>query len=183
MISLDLKGVAELNQRLKELEVELQQKALARAAFYAFLPVLEAAKAMVPVDTGLTRDNIKIRTVKPKSGLAVVAVGLYIAVARVRAEGPATASGKVPTARIAFIGRQRGYLKDRKKGDPRAPTRRDPSPHWRWHFIERGTKYQKKRPFLRPALDQNLSTVLERFRTELAKNINRAIRKQARSSR
>ncbi len=52
-------------------------------------------------------------------------------------------------------------------------------PARRWHWIELGTAFQAAHPFLRPALDQNASGVLDALRIELAKSITKAIAKQA----
>lgn len=54
---------------------------------------------------------------------------------------------------------------------------RDPS--WRWHFIELGTRTQRARPFLRPALDANAQKVVDTLQAELAKGIKKALRKKA----
>lgn len=51
-------------------------------------------------------------------------------------------------------------------------------PARRWHFIEFGTAHQAAHPFLRPALDQNASAVLELLRDEMSKGIIRAAAKK-----
>jgi HK97 gp10 family phage protein len=48
------------------------------------------------------------------------------------------------------------------------------TPHWR--FIEFGTKTSIARPFLRPALANNIDAVTQTFVVELEKAIDRAIR-------
>lgn len=151
MISFKLQGLEALKHQLGGLEAVVAAKAMARAARIAFLPVLETAKVLVPVDTGLTRDAIKLQVQRPKGGGgdAVVKVGLRIAAAK---------------------GAQ-------KLGDKTA------SPHWRWHFIELGTRFQPAHPFLRPALDQNAARVVDVFRDELAKGIARALKRQGKGKR
>lgn len=72
-----VEGLADLQEKLKELGDELtQQKKLRSAARKAFKPVLEAAKSKVPVATGVLRDSIVIASVSPKESVA--AVGLKI---------------------------------------------------------------------------------------------------------
>lgn len=85
MIRMETHGLADLAQGLKDLEEELValganegRKVLTQASRRAFAPVLEAARAAVPVDSGLTRDNLAIVTQKPKSGESVVNVGLQV---------------------------------------------------------------------------------------------------------
>lgn len=82
MISLKLQGLDALKAQLQELKAEAAGKALARAARKAFLPVLAAAQALAPVDTGLLRDSIKITVVRPQGGDAVVQVGLRVAASK-----------------------------------------------------------------------------------------------------
>jgi HK97 gp10 family phage protein len=101
-VTVSVRGLRDLQAQLTELGAEVAQKTLAKAARKAFLPVLEAAVAKVPVDTGLTRDNIKIMVSKPRQGDSVVVVGLRIAKAppRQRADGSVASS---PDWRWHFI--------------------------------------------------------------------------------
>ncbi len=48
------------------------------------------------------------------------------------------------------------------------------TPHWR--FLEFGTKVSPAKPFLRPAMSDNINAVTNAFVTELEKSIARAIR-------
>lgn len=153
MISATLTGFKELNAQLEALQdVALAVKVLAAAARKSFLPVLEAARAAAPRDTGALAEAIRISVVKPKSGDAVVVVGLKIA-------GPKKFIGPKTQAQAAQA----------KKLPPKA----------RWHFAEFGTAFQAAHPFLRPALDNHANEVVELLKAELAKGIERAVRKQA----
>lgn len=77
--ALKLDGLAGLQAQLLDLgDTKLGVKALASAARQAFKPVLEAARALVPVDTGELRDALRLTVLKPKGGDAVVVVGLRI---------------------------------------------------------------------------------------------------------
>ena len=79
MITLDVRGLDGLQQQLDELQdVTLAVKALAAAARKAFKPVLETAKALVPVDSGDTREALRLAVKKPRGGEPVVVVGLKI---------------------------------------------------------------------------------------------------------
>lgn len=77
-----VEGLSGLHAQLSELKAELAQKALTQAARKAFKPVLERAQALVPVDTGDLRNALKLTVVKPKTGNAVVVVGIRIAAKR-----------------------------------------------------------------------------------------------------
>jgi HK97 gp10 family phage protein len=159
VIKVETRGLDELASGLRELERQLValganegRKVLTRAARKAFRPVLEAAIAKVPVDTGLTRDNIKIRVEKPKGGEAVVKVGLRIVRAkggRERADGTKATS---PHWRWHFI----------EGGVPA-------------HGIA-------ARPFLRPALDANAEAVVGTLREQLGKEIDRVLKKRAKAA-
>jgi HK97 gp10 family phage protein len=151
-------GLFELAQGLRDLEQELVglgpkdgQKALRAAGRKAFKPVLDAAKAKAPIDTGLLRDHIRIVTQAPKDGAGVAVVGLRIAKA--------------------------------KTGAPDSERPLDyQSPHWRWHFIEKGTSKKAARPFLRPALDENADVVVTTLKGELAKVIERVRKRRAKAA-
>lgn len=162
MIKLETHGLMDVAKGLKDLEEELValganegRKVLTRAARKAFAPVLEAARAAAPVDTGLLRDNIVIRTQKPKDGANVVNVGLWVK-----------------------------KSKEQRQSKYRSPEAQRPpsyqSAHWRWHFIEGGTSTQAARPFLRPALDANAEKVVGELRGELRKAIDRVLKKRKR---
>lgn len=88
-IRMQTHGLMDLAQGLKGLEAELValganegRKTLTTAARKAFAPVLEAAQANAPVDSGLLRGHIRIATQKPKDGESVVNVGLRVAKAK-----------------------------------------------------------------------------------------------------
>jgi HK97 gp10 family phage protein len=148
-----------LHDELVALGANEARKTLTRAARKAFAPVLEAARANAPVDSGLTRDNIVIATQKAQEdGDGVVTVGL-----RIR---------KSKETRLSKHAVSKG-------GTHRMAT----SPHWRWHFIEGGTSSQSARPFLRPALDANAGTVLAVLGSELRKAIDRVLKNRARAAK
>lgn len=150
-VQLKVHGLDALQKQLQELSQGMAAKTLAKAARKAFKPVLEAAIARVPVDTGLTRDSLRIKVVKPSNPNATaVAVGLVIIVGK---------------------GARRSEIKG-LRGSVREDAKRK-SAHWRWHYIEKGTSSQAARPFLRPALDTNADRVVELLREELAKEIRR----------
>ena len=58
-MSFKVEGLRELKGQLEALGYELAQKATAQAIRKAFRPVLDAAQARVPVDTGILRESIK----------------------------------------------------------------------------------------------------------------------------
>jgi HK97 gp10 family phage protein len=150
-MTISVKGIEGLMAQLREISAETGGKVLARAARKAFVPVLEAARAMVPVDSGALRDSLMIATNKPGEGDTVVAAGIAI--------GKGSGAKQAQVAAAAF---GEGQL----KGLP---------PSRRWHFIELGTSRQAPHPFLRPAIDQNAQRVVDELGKEVDKGIKRAI--------
>lgn len=77
-----VEGIKELMEQMAELgDVLTQQKTLRSVAKKAFKPVLDAAKAKVPVDTGVLRDSIILTspTKQNKNAQhAVAVVGLTV---------------------------------------------------------------------------------------------------------
>lgn len=62
-------GVREIDRKLRKLEAKAQRKVIRQAMDRALKPVLEQVKADVPVLTGATRQNIKIRAGKSRRGV------------------------------------------------------------------------------------------------------------------
>lgn len=163
--AINVQGLSELREQLLELGAETARRAIGRAARKAFLPVLEAAIANAPYDSSPDRkpgdhlrDSIRITTRKPKRGDAVVVVGLRIA------KGKAGVAGASTDAATATDEASR-------------------SPHARWHFVELGTRNMAAQPFLRPALDSNASQVVSMLKDELAKIIERTLKRRAKAKR
>ncbi len=133
-------------------------KLVARAGKRAFKPVEDDAKALVRVGTGPTggtlRDNIHIAVSKQRRGGIFITFGLAIGARKIREELEVEGGTTVTV------------------------TRSVDDASWRWHFIELGTSHSKAYPFLRPAFDRNVSKLLELFKVELSKSLNRALKKQ-----
>lgn len=53
---------------------------------------------------------------------------------------------------------------------------------WYWRFKELGTSKIPATPFLRPALEQNISPVIDTFATQYEKALDRAIRRAKKAS-
>jgi HK97 gp10 family phage protein len=108
----------------------------------------------VPFDSGALRDALMIATNKPGEGDTIVAAGIAI--------GKGTGTKQAQVAAAAFGEGQSKSL----------PASR------RWHFVELGTSNQAAHPFLRPAIDQNASNVVELLAKEIDAGIQRAIRRK-----
>lgn len=91
-------GLEAVTAQLLSLDAEVAQKTLAKAARKAFARVLEAAKAMVPVDSGDLRDSLQLSVSKPRKGDGVVIVGLKIRNRAAKRSGGRW-KGKLPPSR------------------------------------------------------------------------------------
>lgn len=157
MSGVRIRGLEAVQAQLRSVGAEMGAKALGQAARAAFKRVAETAKALVPRDSGDLAEAITVRLVKPKSGDAVVVVGIAIS--------SRTNRSKQATMAAAAFGE--GQSK-------RLP------PSRRWHFIELGTSKLAAHPYLRPALDSNANAVVSDLSEQLKKKIAAAIKKESR---
>lgn len=175
-----MEGLKALDAQLERLGAELAAKTLARAARKAFAPVLEDARAHVPVDTGLLRDSLRLVVLRPEEGDVVVKVGLRVRTGKGGGRGDVKRAG-LSAKRAA---RAAGFSQADAAGVSKTVRRRTSrnSAHWRWHFAEFGTASRAARPFLRPAMAKNEKAMVETFKTELARAIQAALKRQARKA-
>ena len=78
LVAVKVTGLQAIEEQLLDLGAEFGAKLLAQSARKAFKPVLDAAIAACPVDTGDLRAAIKVRVTKPESGDTIVSVGIRI---------------------------------------------------------------------------------------------------------
>lgn len=156
-MKLNIKGLDAVRDQLKEVAEELQGKTLAKANRAAFKKVAEAAKSLVPVDTGDLRDAISIKAVTSKG---VVAAGIVFK----------TTTTKAKQAKMAAAVFNESQSKDLP-------------PSRRWHFIETGTAKKGARPFLRPALDSQSQAVIDDLGNQLKKVIAAAVKKKSKGAK
>jgi len=75
-ITAQLHGVQEVQKALKQFQPTLQKKLQRKATRKAGKPVLDTARARVPVKTGKLRKNLKLRAAKRKRSSTVVGVSV-----------------------------------------------------------------------------------------------------------
>lgn len=148
LVEMKVSGLDALQAQLVALGTELGIKALAQAARKAFLPVIDAARALVPKYSGALAAAIKISVAKPRAGDGVVVVGLYIGA------GPKDSAGG------ALLGRA------------------ELPPARRWHLIELGTSKLAAHPYIRPAFESNVAGILSGLKAELQISITKALQKR-----
>lgn len=150
--SVEVLGLDELDRKLGELDNKLAGKAIYGALGYALTPVVKdakkfASKAKEP-HTVVYSNGKKIE-VKP---------GLLRTAIKKRRVPKSEMKGEFAqgAAMGMYIGTGRNKV----------------YPNY-WHFIERGTSTQPATPFIRPAFDNNIQLMLDRFSEKLNENIDK----------
>lgn len=151
-----VEGLAELDKALAELGGQMGYATLRKAGRKAMRPALEAAIAGANEETGELKQSIAISV---KKGRGARGKGGDSA-----AEIMIGATKKAVSVRNADGTRSRKQLNNinAKAGAQ-----------------EYGTKYQKKEPFLRPALANNVNRILSLLSSELAAELDKAAKKVA----
>lgn len=146
-----VEGVGELIAKLNEIATVATDKVVARAARKAMVPVAEAARELVPVDSGDLRESIRLAAAKEEGRIS---------------------------AGIIMKGGKQSWEIETGDGDETLTFSRRVDASWRWHFTEFGTSSRPAQPFLRPAFDQNRDAVLQIFTDEIRASIERAAKKK-----
>lgn len=155
--SLSVQGVAELTDKLLKLKGVGSKRVLDQTGKKAMQPVLDTAKALVPVSQEggpHLRDALVLATSKPSGGNVVSTTVLRVK--------------KLPAKVRKFLKRmrQRGYKLASN------------SPRRRWHLLEFGTAKMAARPFIRPAMAGNTQKVVDGVAAGLKKKVEQAARGQ-----
>lgn len=150
--TVEVQGLSELEDKLAEIDNKLAGKAIYNALGYALTPVVKdakkfAAKAKEPHT--VVYPNGKKIDVKP---------GLLRTAIKKRRVPKSEMKGEFAqgAAMGMYIGTGRNKV----------------YPNY-WHFIERGTSTQPATPFIRPAFDNNVQLMIERFSQKLNENIDK----------
>ncbi len=151
-IKAEVTGLKELVKRLEALPVKIQKKTLRKAVTEGARLILRTAKTKVAVgETGLLKKSLG-----QKVGISRRAGSVY-----------------------AVIGPRTGYKKT-KKGRTRTKlgdklVAAGVKPHFYAHFVEKGTRHSGAKPFMRPALDENIGAVKQIF----VKHIQEALKEHS----
>ena len=152
MFELNAPDLDKLLRDLREFTPKLQRKGLTQALRKGMAPVRKSAKAKVPVDTGALKKAITVRTnsrLGRREGGAAVQVGI-----RGGAKEYVNSSLNRRLKRVGQSYEQGGN-------------------QFYFRFLEFGTSKMAARPFLRPALAENVNTVTQITSEELRKAIDR----------
>lgn len=151
-VEFSLSGWEEITKRLKALPKRLQRQGLRTAARQAMNIVRDTARANAPVKTGFLKKNIITRINTKRSRQ----VGGVVAQVGIRGGSKKYVNNKQ--------NRRLGRVGDNYEHGDNA---------YYWRFVEFGTINIRPRPFMRPALTQNITAVTnkmaEAIRLELDK--------------
>lgn len=143
---IQIEGLQELERKLLEIESKAGEKELRKALSFSVNPVVKAAKERVPVKTGGLRQAISKFLRKGKNKNVA---SVFVGIREKNAKAVSLANqGRSKPIRGVFYG----------------------------HIVEKGYGRQSPQPFLRPALDQEATNVVKRFRDKLKENIDRVTR-------
>ena len=157
--SFQVSGFAELYKHMDELKEEIGKGKTDRiwrsSLIYAFIPVLETAKAMAPVDTGQLREHLYIKAHRP---MARDKSGKYYEGEQwmVRVSLNPKREDSVENVSLSKNGKFRSRFDNRPVG----------------YAQEFGSVRNPAHPFLRPSLEVNASQVVERLGSKLWSNLN-----------
>jgi HK97 gp10 family phage protein len=155
VFELNAPDLEKLMKDMRELAPKLQRKGLTQALRKGMAPVRKSAQARVPVDSGALKKAIVVRAntrLGKREGGAAMQVGIrggakeYVNNARNRSTG-----------RVGQSYEQGGN-------------------QFYFRFLEFGTSKMAARPFLRPALSENIGNTTQIVTTELRAAIDRIAR-------
>ncbi|MDB6078751.1 MAG: Phage protein gp10 [Akkermansiaceae bacterium] len=154
-VQIKVEGLKELRDRIAKLDRGLQRRVYNKATKAGSKIVVAAAVAKVPVRTGSVKKSITARaSSKPSRGLFGVKITIK--------------GGLKSSERTAKRGSKKSG-KGRKGGSTYFP---DAVERY-YRFTELGTKFHPAQPYLKPALEDKKSAVLEAIKTELAAGLER----------
>lgn len=150
--NIEVLGLAELEQKLGELDNKLAGKVLYAALGYALTPVVKDAKQ------GVAKAKEPHTIVYPNGKKVAVKPGLLKTAIKKRRVPKSEMTGEFANgaAMGVYIGTGRGKV----------------YPNY-WYFIEYGTSKIPATPFIRPAFDNNIELMLNRFAEKVSEGIDK----------
>lgn len=170
-VRMDVHGLRDLKEQLIQLGELGDINAIGRAGRKAMAIVADEAQETVARQStdpgsrhkGHLRDAIRVAVKRPKRGGIVASIGIVTTYRRI-------------TDEVAVYGSEGELLAFEK-------VKTGFGAGWRWHWIEFGTAHSAPEPFLGPAFNGNINTVVGTFRRELEAEIVKLRKKAARRRR
>ena len=154
-MSVDIKGLKELQAALNQLPREVQKRPLRAAVSAAAKVIQDEAKRRAPIDTGNLRKAI-YRT-RSRSGSGTGQETFLVAVKKGKAEYANTARNR----RLNRVGK-----KYQTQGEA-----------YYWRFLEFGTAKMAAKPFLRPAFENKKQMAVDVLKQKLGDAITKTAMK------
>jgi HK97 gp10 family phage protein len=155
MMSVDIKGLKELQAALNQLPREVQKRPLRAAVSAAAKVIQDEAKRRAPIDTGNLRKAV-YRT-RSRSGSGAGQETFLVAVKKGKAEYANTARNR----RLNRVGK-----KYQTQGEA-----------YYWRFLEFGTAKMAAKPFLRPAFENKKQMAVDVLKQKLGDAITKTAMK------
>jgi HK97 gp10 family phage protein len=155
MMSVDIKGLKELQAALNQLPREVQKRPLRAAVSAAAKVIQDEAKRRAPIDTGNLRKAV-YRT-RSRSGSGTGQETFLVAVKKGKAEYANTARNR----RLNRVGK-----KYQTQGEA-----------YYWRFLEFGTAKMAAKPFLRPAFENKKQMAVDVLKQKLGDAITKTAMK------
>jgi HK97 gp10 family phage protein len=155
MMSVDIKGLKELQAALNQLPREVQKRPLRAAVSAAAKVIQDEAKRRAPIDTGNLRKAV-YRT-RSRSGSGPGQETFLVAVKKGKAEYANTARNR----RLNRVGK-----KYQTQGEA-----------YYWRFLEFGTAKMAAKPFLRPAFENKKQMAVDVLKQKLGDAITKTAMK------
>jgi len=165
MLEVRVENLDEVLKAMREFTPKLQRKGLTQALRKGMRPVVRAARAKAPVDTGALKKAIVARVntkMGRRVGGAVVQVGI-------RGGAKEYVDSSRNRARVIKRGKHKGIFVPGRVGE----SYEQGGNQFYFRFLEFGTSKLPARPFLRPALAENAQKTTDIVTAELRKAIER----------
>ncbi len=163
-----VQGLSELNAKLRKLDEKIQRKALKQAAVAGLEPVLHAARANAPVETGLLISTLEVKGKANKRGIG----------ATLQTRG---GSFKGDTFYAAFI--EFGHKLGKRLGNAAVGARKRMRRSKELKAIIKSVNDARPmvpaNPFMRSAFDENKEAALDIYKQALAAGIEKAAKEKA----
>lgn len=152
MAEIQISGLSELGEALKQFPVKLGQKYLRKATFAAASVIKDDAIGRAPIRTGALRDHIAVFKRPSDGDTAHYAIGVR---------------GIKLTRKLKRVAKYLRQIAGVKHLDISGDL-------YYWRFLEFGTSKMPAHPFLRPAFEAQKENAIERFRAALADGVQAA---------
>ena len=154
-ITIDKQSLRNVMAALEKLPKEFQKSAEKAVLRAGGKPILKAAKAKVPVDTGNLKKSLGISVHANKQGWISARVGPR--------KGFKSAKSLTGRGRVRAVKGKRGTWQERKMADAQEIS---------W-YVETGTPHSPAKPFIRPAIDEAANQVVDAMAAGLDKHLTR----------